>query len=515
MSFAGELGLWVGLLMAGWSALASFAGEHWRRADLEESGARGLYATALVLGVATLGLWVALLRHDFSLTLVAATTSLHLPPAYRVAALWSTPSGATLMIALMTGISSSVALRALRTRRDPVAAAFAGSASLFLLFLLLLIRAGADPYDVLPVPPVDGAGMHPSLQRPGMLVHPPLLALAIGIAAVPCIVALCCIAVGRISGPSRILLRRGVALSWGLLTLAMGVGMWWTHVTRTAGRSWPLDPFVHGTIVPGLLLGTFLAWHPRADRGAAARTALVLPVAAVVVAIPLLLLTQLGLTLAPVQQIASPVGVAIVAFILVSIGSTAALARERVTASPAADDTAPVADAASSRARGRAFTLGGLVAIVGAVLLTLGIAGHAARRTSTVDLRAGESAVRVDPFGREWRLVHEGTSVYPVLNRRVLAVGVGLFRDAKRVGTLAPELREYVTGAGDPTHAPASVPAIRSRAEMDVVLSVAERDATRVRLRVDFEPLAIWAWVGGLLLAIGGATVGWPRGEDA
>src|SRR5687767_7348367 len=172
MSFAGELGLWVGLLMAGWGALASFAGQHWRRQDLEDSGARGLYATSVLLAVAIVGLFSALLRHDFSLTIVAATTGLNLPWPYRIAALWSTPSGATLCLALATAVPAALILRSLRARRDPIAVRFAGAASLLLLFLMLLIRAGADPYDMLPVPPVDGAGMHPSLQRPGMLLHP-------------------------------------------------------------------------------------------------------------------------------------------------------------------------------------------------------------------------------------------------------------------------------------------------------------------------------------------------------
>jgi len=521
MSFAGELGLWVGLLMAGWGALASFAGQHWRRLDLQDSGARGLYATSVLLAVAIVGLFGALLRQDFSLTIVAATTGLDLPWPYRIAALWSTPSGATLCLALATAVPVALVLRSLRARRDPVAVRFAGAASLLLLFLMLLIRAGADPYDILPVPPVDGAGMHPSLQRPGMLLHPPLLAMAVGLAAVPCVLALCCIAAGHVSARSRFHMRRSAAIGWGILTLAIVAGMWWTHVTRTAGRSWPLDPVVHGTVFPWLLLGAFCAWGGRTRTGRWASTLLVLPVAALLVAMALVLATQLGLTLAPFERLASPVGLVIGALILVGTGATVALARERLGAQPAeerGDTSSADSDVVTSsivRSQ-RARQLAAGIAVVGAVLLGAAIAGHLARATSTIDLRPGDSAVRTDPFGREWRIVHEGTSVFPQANRRVLAVGLGLFRDARRAGTIAPQLREYVTAQGEPTHEPASVPAVRSRPGVDVVASIAERSAERVRIRIDFEPFALWAWIGGVLLAAGGTIYVWPRrGVDA
>lgn len=520
MSFAGELGSWVGLLMAAWGALASFAGEHWKRQDLEDSGARGLYATALLLAVATGGLFVALVRHDFSLTIVAATTGLNLPWPYRIAALWSTPSGATLFLALATAIAAAVVLRSLRARHDPIAVRFAGAAALLLLFLLLLIRGGGDPWDVLPIPPVDGAGMHPSLQRPGMLLHPPLLAIAIGIAVAPSLLALCCIAAATASAHSRIQLRRSGALAWGVLTLAIVAGMWWTHVTRTAGRSWPLDPIVHGTVVPWTLLGAFNLWSSQTRARPWSSIAMVLPVAAVLVALPLVLTTQLGLTLAPFEQLASPAGLAIVALLVVGTGATAALARERLGtyAGHAPDDPSRADGGAvmtSSARANRARTLAAGIALIGSVQLAAGIAGHLARRNAEMELRPGESAVRADAFGREWRVVHEGTSVFPQANRRVLAVGLGLFRGTHREGTLAPQLREYVTAQGEPTHVAASVPAVRSRPGMDVVASIAERGADRVRIRIDFEPLAFWAWIGGLLLAIGGTMFVWTRGENA
>ena len=75
MILVGELSLWVALLMASWCATVSFAGGAMRRRDLVASGERAMYATCLFVVLASIGLWTALLTHDFSLKFVASFTS--------------------------------------------------------------------------------------------------------------------------------------------------------------------------------------------------------------------------------------------------------------------------------------------------------------------------------------------------------------------------------------------------------------------------------------------------------
>ena len=65
MILIGELALWVALLMAAWSGVTSFAGGALGRDDLIASGRRGLYATCAMIVLASIGLWNALLTHDF------------------------------------------------------------------------------------------------------------------------------------------------------------------------------------------------------------------------------------------------------------------------------------------------------------------------------------------------------------------------------------------------------------------------------------------------------------------
>src|SRR3954463_8727998 len=71
----GELSLWVALLMAAWSSIVSFAGGAAKRDDLIVSGQRAMYATFAMILLASIGLWTALLTHDFSLEYVAGHIS--------------------------------------------------------------------------------------------------------------------------------------------------------------------------------------------------------------------------------------------------------------------------------------------------------------------------------------------------------------------------------------------------------------------------------------------------------
>ena len=72
----------------------------------------------------------------------------------------------------------------------------------------------------------------------------------------------------------------------------------------------------------------------------------------------------------------------------------------------------------------------------------------------------------------------------------------------------APSLRQF------PNNAQAiGTPSVRSSLVDDVYLSLltgpADNDA--VNVRVIIEPLAVWMWIGGAVMAFGAALAAWPR----
>src|SRR2546423_10635058 len=134
MILVGELSLWVALLMAAWSATVSFAGGQLRRSDLIESGERAVYATLALVILASLGLWTALLTHDFSIKYVASYTSANLPTAYTITAFWGGQSGSLLFWALILSSYSSIALRPNRARNRDLMPNVSGRLALILVF---------------------------------------------------------------------------------------------------------------------------------------------------------------------------------------------------------------------------------------------------------------------------------------------------------------------------------------------------------------------------------------------
>ncbi|HKN59182.1 MAG TPA: cytochrome c biogenesis protein CcsA, partial [Gemmatimonadaceae bacterium] len=177
MILVGELSLWVALLMAAWAATVSFAGGQLRRSDLIESGERAIYATLAMVVLASLGLWTALLTHDFSIKYVASFTSANLPKVYTVTAFWGGQSGSLLFWALILSIYSAITLYTNRTRNRELMPYVSGTLALILLFFLATICLGSNPFERLDFIPIDGRGLNPQLQNPGMAIHPPNLYL--------------------------------------------------------------------------------------------------------------------------------------------------------------------------------------------------------------------------------------------------------------------------------------------------------------------------------------------------
>src|SRR5208283_4227881 len=101
MILIGELSLWLAVLFAAWACVTSFTGGALRRADLVATGERAIYATWGFVVLASVGLWTALLSHDFSLRYVASYTSANLPKLYTLTAFWAGQAGSMLFWTLI------------------------------------------------------------------------------------------------------------------------------------------------------------------------------------------------------------------------------------------------------------------------------------------------------------------------------------------------------------------------------------------------------------------------------
>ena len=110
MGAAGVFASWIAAAFGAWAFLAALSGSGEGTAT-RHSAERALVASAVAALSASIVLTALLLSGDVTVSYVARSIATNLPPAYRVAALWSYPSGAALpTAALVAGFFPEVEL---------------------------------------------------------------------------------------------------------------------------------------------------------------------------------------------------------------------------------------------------------------------------------------------------------------------------------------------------------------------------------------------------------------------
>ncbi|MEO8909510.1 MAG: heme lyase CcmF/NrfE family subunit [Gemmatimonadaceae bacterium] len=331
MILVGELSLWVALLMAVWAATVSFAGGQMRRGDLIESGERALYATLAMVILASIGLWTALLTHDFSIKYVASYTSANLPKVYTITAFWGGQSGSLLFWALILSIYSAIALWTNRTRNRELMPYVSGTLALILVFFLATICLGSNPFERLDFIPVDGRGLNPQLQNPGMAIHPPNLYLGYVGTSVPFAFAIAALLTRRLDAGWLAAVRRWALFSWFFNTIGIVLGMWWAYVELGWGGYWAWDPVENASLLPWLVNTAFLhSIMVQEKRGMLRKWNVTLVASAFLLSIFGTFITRSGVISSVHSFAQSPVGKWFAAFLILAIVVTAYLVSTRL-----------------------------------------------------------------------------------------------------------------------------------------------------------------------------------------
>jgi len=648
----GEISLWLALLMATWCAAVSFAGGASGRADLVRSGERAAYSAFAFTALASLGLWVALHSRDFSLAYVASQISANMPDAYVFTAFWSGQAGSMLFWTLILALFGALTVWSNRDRNRELMPFVTGTIAAVMVFFLATTAFRANPYTRLDWLPVDGRGMNPQLQNPGMATHPPMLYLGYVATTIPFAFALGALATRRLDAGWLAAVRRWSLVSWSFLTVGIILGMWWAYVELGWGGYWAWDPVENSSFLPWLTGTAFLhSIMIQEKRGMLRKWNVVLVVVTFLLSILGTFITRSGIIESVHSFAQSPVGLWFATFLIAAAVVTAYLVATRlkdlearaglesmvsreaaflynnlllvgiafsvlwgtlfpiisewvrgskITVGPPFFNAVniplgllllaltgigpliawrkasvsnlrrqflgPVATGLAAGAllivlgmrdgyalisyvlaafvaativqefskgigarrsiHGESFPVafvrlvarnrrryGGYIVHAGIVMLFAAFAGLAFRREFDVSLATGQAFEAMDPYGANWRFVSQGVSTSQSLNREITAVALEAWRDGERVGLIKSEKRQYFDSMRRPTFEPSTEVGIRSDARQDayVVLAGVRDDAAEIR--ITFNPLVVWVWVGGVIMAIGGLIVMWPQAE--
>ena len=258
MTLLGHLSLWLAFLVGLWGAITGFVGASQHRVDLQQSARHATFALCVALLIAVVSLEYAIFTHDFSVAYVAGRTSRNLPTFYLWSALYSGQEGSLLFWAAVLSVFG-VLVQTLTGRRHRVYLPYVAAVTcLVASFFVTVMLFTANPFQRLPFTPLDGNGMNPQLQNPGMVFHPPMLYLGYISITIPFAFAIAALLTKKLDAEWLVAVRKWTIVSWLFLSVGLLIGMWWAYVELGWGGYWAWDPVENAALLPWLVLTAFL-----------------------------------------------------------------------------------------------------------------------------------------------------------------------------------------------------------------------------------------------------------------
>jgi len=250
----------LGALVFSLFAIAAFiAASRTGRRDLSQAGKRALYATFGFTALATISLVTALLAHDFSLSYVTSYTSRSLSVPYTISSLWGGMEGSLLFwTTLLTGFSALAIAKAPARNSRLVGAAGAVLMGIAAFFLFMVAFPGNPFAEVAGDVPVDGNGLNPLLQSPGMVIHPPLLYTGFVGFSIPFAFAIGALFTKRLDDSWFTATRQWTLFAWTALSIGIVLGGAWAYTELGWGGYWAWDPVENASFMPWLTATAFL-----------------------------------------------------------------------------------------------------------------------------------------------------------------------------------------------------------------------------------------------------------------
>jgi cytochrome c-type biogenesis protein CcmF len=248
----GQFALILALLVALTQAIVPMVGAARRdTAQMALAGPAALTQLALV-AIAFAALMTCYVTSDFSVLNVVQNSHTDKPLLYKIAGVWGNHEGSMLLWVLILALyGASVALfggnlpPALKARALSVQAMIAVGFLLFILFT-------SNPFLRADPAPMNGNGLNPLLQDPGLAFHPPFLYLGYVGFSMAFSFAIAALIEGRVDAAWARWVRPWTLAAWCALTLGIAMGSWWAYYTLGWGGWWYWDPVENASFMPWL-----------------------------------------------------------------------------------------------------------------------------------------------------------------------------------------------------------------------------------------------------------------------
>jgi len=248
----GHFCLVVALFIAILQGTVPIIGAHRNEYSLMAIAVPSAIVQFILVLVAFFTLTYAFIISDFSVTIVALNSHTAKPMLYKVSGVWGNHEGSMLLWALiLSGYGAAIAIFG-KSLRPSLKVRVLSVQALIGTGVLAFILLTSNPFLRLTTPPLNGKGLNPLLQDPGLAFHPPLLYLGYVGLSLTFSFAVAALIEGRVDAAWARWVRPWTLAAWGFLTGGIVLGSWWAYYELGWGGWWFWDPVENASFMPWL-----------------------------------------------------------------------------------------------------------------------------------------------------------------------------------------------------------------------------------------------------------------------
>jgi cytochrome c-type biogenesis protein CcmF len=250
--------IYVGLALAIYSLLIITLGISTKNQKLINSGKGGVIAILVCASMAMLSLFYLLATSQFQYEYVSDYTSSELPIIYKLTALWAGNSGSLLLWTFFLVLYTVMIAFSRKMKGNPMVPYISAILLGNIVFFFLVLGFVAKPFVLLDQVPIEGHGLNPMLQNPGMIIHPVTLYLGYVGLAIPFAFAMAALILKNVDDFWIKMTRRWTIIAWLFLSLGNIFGGQWAYTELGWGGYWAWDPVENASFMPWLTATAFL-----------------------------------------------------------------------------------------------------------------------------------------------------------------------------------------------------------------------------------------------------------------
>lgn len=255
----GNLSIYLALILSIYTFITLIFGIRRQNQRLIDSAKGATLGTFILASISMVLLFIALGTSQFQFKLVYEHTSTDLPILYKLSALWSGSAGSLMLWSFFLTMYSAMVAFSKKMVRNPMTPYILSVILLNTIFFYFILGFLTNPFELVSgETPVEGLGLNPMLQDPGMIIHPLAIYLGYVGLVVPFAFAIATLLLKNMDSFWIKMTRRWTIIAWIFLTIGNVLGGYWAYQELGWGGYWAWDPVENASLMPWFTVTAYL-----------------------------------------------------------------------------------------------------------------------------------------------------------------------------------------------------------------------------------------------------------------